>query len=197
MGPCLHCLVEQAAENTAAGMDLVCRVLYDIQQDYFLYVSELAGGLAPAVPSFRELINKVNTFRVDGLCHLPTLWYAMISAPKDPRRSAARGTSTGTDGGGASLRQQAGTVSTRNPRPDARLLSRFANSGHSSITAMLGDHGADIPKLGDKPVCLSWAYKGECSDSCKRKAQHKVYNRGTVQALHVLMDVCGVANPQP
>ena len=197
IGPCLHRLVEQAAENIATGMDLVCRVLYDIQQDYFLYVSGIANGQTPDVPCFQDIINKVNTFRVDGLCHLPTLWYAMISAPKDPRRATGRGTAGVSDGGGASLRQQAGTVVIRNPRPDSRLVNRFANSGHSSITAMLGDHGADIPKVGDKPVCLSWALKGECSDACKRKTQHKVYNRATAQALHLMMDACGVANPNP
>ena len=80
--------------------------------------------------------------------------------------------------------------------PDRRLLNRFRDSEHSSITAMMDGHSPIVPKHSGKEVCLSWALKGECSASCKRGKQHVRYSRDTNSQIHKLLDECGVANPQ-
>ena len=192
IGPHLHRLSETMGDIPGAGMDLICRVLFDMQQDYFLFCSRLAAGGNPSVPTFDSLVNQIQTSRANSLSPLPVHWYSLIDAP--PNSKNTRG--TGVQPAGPSPRQQSGTTQVSNPRPDRRLLDRFANSGHPSITAMLGNHGGEVPKHGDKPVCLSWALRGTCSDGCKRKSVHVSYSRSTVQALHSLLDTCGVANPQ-
>ena len=74
---------------------------------------------------------------------------------------------------------------------------RFRDSDFASISSMMEGHNPDIPKHNDKPVCLAWALKGQCAGSCKHRENHVRYPRATIQALHQLLDTCGVANPQP
>ena len=62
---------------------------------------------------------------------------------------------------------------------------------------MFGQSLDIIPKHNGNPVCLTWALKGECSHGCRRTNQHVRCNRSTVQAIHALMDTCGVAAVQP
>jgi hypothetical protein len=76
-------------------------------------------------------------------------------------------------------------------------MARFRDCGHASIKSLIGDHAVEIPKVNGKDACLSWAYKGACNENCKRKGQHVRYGRPVIQKLHALLDVCGVANPQP
>ena len=76
-------------------------------------------------------------------------------------------------------------------------MTRFHDSGHSTINAMMTGHLADIPKHNGQQVCLTWALKGECSQGCRCASQHLRYGRATVQAIHALMDTCGVAAAQP
>ena len=94
-------------------------------------------------------------------------------------------------------RDLAGVVPTINAHADSRLLQRFRDSPHSTISAMLEGHDVEVPTHNNDPVCLTWALKGRCSSSCKRKAQHVRYPRSVAQALHAMMDTCGVANSQP
>ena len=61
---------------------------------------------------------------------------------------------------------------------------------------MIGSNTVEVPKMGGKDICLSWALKGTCSGNCKRKDQHKTYSRDINQKLHALMTACGVAQPQ-
>ena len=191
VGPALHRIAEQSAENPAIGMDLVCRVLYEAQQDYFVYLAALAPSPVGVVcPTFNHIENKVLTYRAGSLAPLPASWYAMLDAPKTVR------TRNDTSSSSVSPRSQVGAAPTFNQNPDARLLHRFSESGHSTISSMMNGHEVAIPKIGGKPVCLVWALKGECSSSCKRKAQHKTYPRTVVNDIHGLMDTCGVANPQ-
>ena len=64
--------------------------------------------------------------------------------------------------------------------------------------AMLAGQLLDIiPKHNGNPVCLAWALKGECSQGCGCLNQHVRYNRNTIQALHGLMDTCGITAAQP
>ena len=76
-------------------------------------------------------------------------------------------------------------------------MERFRDCPHNSISAMLEGHDVNVPKHNGEAVCLTWALKGRCSASCKRKAQHVRYSRSVNQAIHSLMDSCGVANSQP
>ena len=76
-------------------------------------------------------------------------------------------------------------------------MQRFRESGHGTISAMIGNHEVEYPKIGGKEVCLTWALKGSCVTGCKRKDLHVRYGRPTIQKLHALMDACGVANSQP
>ena len=85
-----------------------------------------------------------------------------------------------------------------NAHADRSLLQRFRDSNHSTISSMMSGQSLDIiPKHNGNPVCLTWALKGECSHGCRRANQHVRYNRSTVQAIHALMDTCGVAAVQP
>jgi hypothetical protein len=83
-----------------------------------------------------------------------------------------------------------------NAKADQTLLTRFKDSGHPSIGALIGTHEVEIPKVQGQPICLTWALKGACSSGCKRKEQHKTYGRATNQLVHALLDACGVANNQ-
>ena len=53
-------------------MDLVNRVLYEAQQEYFMFVNSRAMGQDPSVPTFTDIKNKVHLFDIrmtkDGCC---------------------------------------------------------------------------------------------------------------------------------
>ena len=177
-------------DTPAVGMDLVCRVMFEAQQEYFHYSRELAAGNAPACPTFANIENAVITYRVSSLSPLPSLWYQKLDAPTNSNRPApSRAT-------GTSARSQAGVTQVFNAHAERRLLSRYTESGHSTISALLQGHDVTVPKHNGNPVCLTWALKGECSSGCRRKNQHVRYSRGTNQAIHALLDACGVANAQ-
>ncbi len=61
---------------------------------------------------------------------------------------------------------------------------------------MMEGHSPTIPQHNSKPVCLSWALKGECSAACKRKEQHARYSQAICAKVHTLLDECGVVNAQ-
>ena len=189
--PCLHRMITQMADTPVLGMDLVCRVMYELQQDYFQYLNKLEQSAAAAiVPDFETIIQKVLTYRASSLSPLPAQWYTLVDAPRHGTPASAPSTS-------GSPRQQAGTVTAHNADADRRLLGRYRDCEHNTISAMIGSNDVTIPKHNGDPVCLSWALKGVCSSGCKRKHQHVRYGRTTIQQLHKLMDDCGVANPQP
>ena len=187
LGPCLQRLVTHMSDNPRVGMDLVCRVLFELQQDYFAWLTTAASQPTTAVPSFTDIRRKVLTYRADSLSPLPIGWYSMIGAPSAERRFATARSPT---------REGAGTVATFNAEADNRLLSRFRDSTHSSIGSSVQNHENDIPTHAGNPVCLTWALKGQCSASCKRKDQHVRYPRTVNQALHRFLDTCGVTNNQ-
>jgi hypothetical protein len=192
VGPALHRIHDQHLDNPAVGMDLVCRIMYEAQQEYFMWANAVATAMPGAhaavpLPNFTRLINAVLTYRTDSLSILPGSWYAMIDAgaPTSSRRPATVSET--------SPRVQAGSASTFNGTADSRLMRRFEGSPFQSVTAMMDGHDAVIPKHSNKEICLVWALKGKCSSSCKRKAQHKAYPRSVVTQIHALMDACGVA----
>ena len=192
--PYLHRVVHQSAESEAVGMELICRVLFEFQQDYFDYLTKVATGTTGgAVPDFQHIVNKVLTFRVNVLSTLPATWYAHLKT-NDWTVVGASGKKTasgsGTDG---ALREQSGTASRTNPSPDQALLTRYKDSGHASIRSLIGDHSVTPPKVNGQEICLMWALRGSCTSSCKRKAMHKTYSRDVNQKIHALLDTCGVA----
>lgn len=188
--PALHRLVSQMADTPGSGMELVCRVMYELQQDYFQYLSQTAAGHPAGVPDFLNVTQKVLTYRANSLSPLPSQWYTMLDSP-----TRATGGRTGSPPAG-SPREQSGTAATVNPNADRRLMKRFRECDHNTLSAMIGGRDIEIPKHAGKPVCLSWGIKGSCSGSCKRKDQHVRYGRSVNQKLHEFMTDCGVEDSQ-
>ena len=189
VGPALHRIHDQHLDNPAMGMDLVCRVLFDAQQEYFTWANAVAlagNAVGVAIPNFASLKNDVATYRTSRLSPLPGSWYAMMDSPPSDRRQTPEERIT-------SPRAQAGASPAFNADADPRLLRRFDTSSFSSVTAMMEGHEVAVPKVGGKDICLVWALKGKCSRTCKRKAQHKTYSRAVVQDIHALLDTCGLA----
>jgi hypothetical protein len=192
IGPLLQRLASHMGDTPGAGMELICRVMFDMQQDVFMYINQVQAGAAVLVPTFETLKGLVTTFRADSLSPLPGPWYAMTSCPKG--RSMAGPVAPVT--APAAARTPASAATVVNAHVDRRLHNRYKDSGHLSITAMIGGRTLTFPQHAGKPVCMAWALKGSCSSSCKRAAQHVRYSQDTVRALHTFMDDCGVANPQ-
>ena len=183
--PHLFRLVHQAAATESVGMELVWRVMYEFQQDYFDYLRKMATGTTGGVvPTFQDIVSKVETHRASALCELPAGWYSKVKGLPPSREEKESRT------GG--LREQTGTAPRVNPSPDESLMNRFKECGHASIKSMIGNHSVAVPKVGGKEICLAWALRGTCSGNCKRKDQHKQYSRDTVAKVHALMDTCGV-----
>ena len=188
IGPILPQVASQCASTPAQGIDMVNRVLYEAQQEYFMYLSATAIGQNPAVPTFTDIKNKVLSYRANSLSPMPTSWYTLIEAPYNPHATHAPSQQ--------GPRERSGSVATFNIHANQRLLQRFRDSGHRTINSMAEGHEVEIPKHGGKPVCLVWALKGECSATCKRKSQHVRYSRNALRDIHTLLTTCGVANPQ-
>ena len=177
-------------------MDLVCRVLYEAQQEYFEYVNGLASGRRATMPTYSEILGRVRTFRAASLCPLPASWYSLVDAPPDPNRR-----STGPSAGGRNRTDSAGGGRPRNgpafnTHADRRLMQRFRDSEHNTISDMMRGHNPAVPTHNGQEVCLAWALRGECTEACRRRSNHVRYGRNTVQEIHDLMDTCGVASSQ-
>ncbi len=191
IGPLLQRMYSLMADNPGAGMEAVCRVMFDMQQDYFKYLTQKANGVANVVcPAFTDIVDAVQTHRVSGLSKLPGPWYEMKGCPQDRGRLPVSPAST--TGSGSAARGGSSAL-TLNPHPDDRLVRRFKDSGFSSITSMINGRDLPFPKHNNKSVCMAWALKGNCNANCKRADQHVRYGSGTLKALHKLMDDCEVA----
>ena len=188
VGPAPHRLANTYSDGGTAGMDLVCRVLCEAQQEHFACVTERGNTGRGAVPTFGNIKNKVLTYRAESLSTLPAQWYTLFNAPRSSRRQSDQAPTT---------RQRAGAEPTFNANADTRLMTRYREAGFSTITAMTGDNEVEVPKHAGKEVCLSWALKGSCSATCKRKASHVRYPRDTIKEIHKVLDACGVPNSQP
>ncbi len=119
---------------------------------------------------------------------LPASWYALLDPPSSRESQSGSGGESGRE-----PRAQSGSVATFNANPDRTLLRRYRDSGHTSISRMMEGHEVTVPKHNNKPVCLVWALKGECSATCKRKNQHVRYSQATNEAISQLLSDCGVA----
>ena len=63
-------------------MELICRVMYDMQQDYYQYLSNVAAAVPGAPPNFAAVIKLVQTYRAESLAPLPAHWYQIIDCPR-------------------------------------------------------------------------------------------------------------------
>jgi hypothetical protein len=193
IGPLLMRIGGQMGDTPSVAMELICRVMFDMQQDYFAYLAQLSTGVAAVVPDFLQLTRQVSSHRAGSLSSLPDHWYAIPDCPKGRSHEVAPKTGANT----TAMRPASTGGQVVNAHADRRLMTRYKDSGHLSITAMVGGRQLEYPKHANKPVCMAWALKGTCASNCKRAAQHVRYGAETVKALHKFMDECGVANPQP
>jgi hypothetical protein len=187
--PLLQRLEGQNEDTPGAGVELLCRIMYDMQQDYFFYLNRLGLGQDADVPMFEKVLGLVATQRAQVLAPLPAHWYSMVDCPRLRQLGVTSTPATAPP----KMRVATSGVSSVNPHINRRLVTQFKDSGHSSITAMVGNHKLEFPKQGGQSICVQWALKGTCSAACKRASQHVRYNGETVKALHKLMDDCGVA----
>jgi hypothetical protein len=74
LGPLLQQLAASMGDDPQSGLELVCRVVYDMQQDYYLYMHHVGRGEACDVPTFSKLIDMVSSNRATSLTDLPKLW---------------------------------------------------------------------------------------------------------------------------
>ena len=186
LGPYFNRVADMMADNHARGMDLVMRILFEMQQEYFDWLANQAVSAATPVPDFLRIIQSVKTFRVNVLSPLPQHWYTLVQAP-------VKADSPPKANEPSNPRKAAGAVAAVSANPDRLLLRRFADSSHSNITSMTNGHEIEVPQHNGKDVCLIWALKGECSTGCKRKDAHVRYPKAVNTKVHELLDTCGVA----
>ena len=198
IGPRMHSIHAGGGSN-AVGMDLCNKVLYDLQQTYFDWAEQTALctdiAALPRAPTFEDICQAVRTNRFYNLSPLPMSWYTMVDnpAPGGPTGSRAPSSSAGND---TSPRHQSGSVPVFNSNADQDMMTRFRDSGHRTIKDMMEGKNATIPKHQNKPVCLVWALKRECSSNCKRKDMHIRYPATVNKAIHTFLDKCDVASLQ-
>ena len=121
-------------DNPAYMMDLVARVMFDAQQEYFLYGMSVGRGQGGAVPDFSCLTNLVTTHRTDSLSGIPSPWYYKFSV-LNGERERGNGCHTATENSPAgSARSQSGSAVVVNSHVDANLKNHFVNSGHATIS---------------------------------------------------------------
>ena len=130
VGPLLQRLASQMGDNTGAGMELICRVMFDMQQDFFMYISKTSAGILCAAPVFMRVVSLVSTYRADSLSALPAPWYSMLSCP----RHASAPINAAPANAPPEIRSTGGGTGTVvNAKADQRLLKRYKDSEHPSI----------------------------------------------------------------
>jgi hypothetical protein len=72
LSPFLQRLEGQNEDTPGAGVELICRILYDMQQDYFFYLGKLGLGQEAVVPMFEKVLGLVATQRAQVLTPIPT-----------------------------------------------------------------------------------------------------------------------------
>ena len=160
IAPYMHTMANSTADNPGFTADLIGRVFFDIQQDYFGWLALARNNPTTEVPSFQQQIKLIKSHRASALPSMPTLWYSMFKEiqPADEKKPTSAGPA------------RSGSQSTVNSHADTGLINRFKDSGHTAISAMTKDKDFTVPKVSGTDVCLSWALKGQCTTTCKRKA---------------------------
>ena len=71
--PHLHAVHHTLSNSPGQGLDMVCRVLFEAQQEHFHWVNQTADSLAAVDPvDFSKILGLVQTTCVQSLCHLPS-----------------------------------------------------------------------------------------------------------------------------
>ena len=196
VGSSLYSIEATNKDRPNVAIDLINRVLYEAQQDYFAWATARMGnGPAPQLPTFSHILKQVTSFRVEALSPLPSSWYLKLEVPNPASRRAGQERGGPANAGGAQG-ARAGVTPTFNSRADRVLARRFRESDFTTLSAMMDGKEVEIPKHNGKDVCLAWAIKGECSAGCRRAEQHVNYSRATLQKIGQLMTACGVPDPQ-
>jgi hypothetical protein len=171
-------------------MDIVCRLLYELQQEYFFWVNATSKAVTTTVPTFERIVGAMITYRVESLSPMPILWYTMLSCPKPGQRLGPAAPAAAP----AAVRN-VGSTPLINPHADARIKQRFKDSGFATITEMIAGRDISYPTVDRKPLCTAWILKGHCTTGCKRAAQHVRPTAAINKAAHEFLNACGVANP--
>jgi hypothetical protein len=69
LGPRLQHLAATMGDDIQSGLELVCHIIYGMQQDYFLYMHHVGRGKACDVPTFSIL--EVDRYGVVLPCYEP------------------------------------------------------------------------------------------------------------------------------
>jgi hypothetical protein len=168
-------------------MDIICRIMFEMPQEYFFWVNGTAAGRDVPVPTIACLIDLVATHRASCLAALPQSWYLMHGTCQHELPPASPAQSLGTPSRGGSA------LSVTNVHADAAIKRPFVACGHATIGTMMHGCSVDIPKHSNKPICLAWALRGACHSNCKRAAQHKRYSVGMLKAVNAMLTQCGLA----
>ena len=112
------------------------RVFFDLQQEYFGWLTEARNDAGHIVPSFQNQIKLITSYRASALPAMPTFWYGMFKEIQPSDEKKPTNTSPA----------RAGSQSTVNSHADSGLLTRFKDSGFTSISAMTKDKDITIPK---------------------------------------------------
>jgi hypothetical protein len=196
LGPQLQRLASSMGDDPQSGLELVCRVVYDMQQDYYLYMRHVSRGEACDVPTFSKLIDMVSSNRATSLTDLPKLWYAKPGCPKPTKLRLASAPAPAPSPSPSPARLAVGGAMVVNANADTKIMKRYTDHGATNITAMQGDRTVEKPKIDGKELCLAWALKGACNTNCKRKDGHVRPTAAINKLVHKFLDDCGVANSQ-
>ena len=191
VGPALSQLA-RVCDNPAEVADFTNRVLYEIQQEYFGWCNKMASRTAgvdmDTAPDYSRVTDMVLTYRAQGLSPLPSSWCLLF---RNVLRPAAAAPAAASPPG---PRQRAVGTSSVNPHADSRLMQRFRDSEFTNVRSLqeAAPSGTTVPQHRGQEVCLTWALKGECNETCRRAGCHCRYGRDTIAGLHRYMDACGV-----
>ena len=180
--PMFNTLVTNAA-TVDDGMDMIHRVMFEAQQDFFMWMRQCARAddpaTRPAIPDFQRIKSAVTSLRADSLSAYPSTWKRLLTpSPATPSTGPSRSPPR---------------AATFNSDADQELMNRFAASEYTSVGTMMDGKGCTIPRVNGKQVCLVWALKGACTSGCKRKDVHVRYSAGINKAIGALLTKCGVA----
>jgi hypothetical protein len=154
---------------------------------------------AIANPDFSLVLQYLRIQSYDGLPRIPDTWMEVIRTqmpelyPTEQRiRGGGPNSPASSNTGGSS-----NNGPTQNPRPNQALLTRWTNSGLTTIQSLKDRWNQATPyaapKDGDKEVCLKYHLTGKCKTGCARANTHKAYTGDLIAAIHTHLDNCGVA----
>jgi hypothetical protein len=185
-----------------AGLLIAIKVMLYYQHMISLWLRtarDTATGDDIVAPDFSLVLQCLRIQSYDGLPRIPDTWMEVIRSqmpelyPSEQRMRGGGPTSPAS--GSTSSSSNNGPV--QNPRPNSALLTRWTNSGLTTIQSLKDRWNQATPyaapKDGDKEVCLKYHLTGKCKAGCARANTHKVYTGDLIAAIQTHLDNCGVA----